>query len=558
MMRTADRVVLLLGQMIRLLSEAPDETDDLKAALRTLTEITDKRSLSIRAEADHITVEGIDVEGDSTLIGLLLQQMQAHLVAEMRIAHGASAIDIMHLVRGIAHNLSDYGPGHIVDAHLQNVGATTVSAVSTAADASRQHRRDMRITDALEATGLSLDQPGRPQTSTPTAEPTQPGESPSPAGTLAHGAAAKQEEEEEEEEEEEKEEEEEIGLVSEHTGQAYDDMLRQLLASTGTMSEAISKLEADAPSAELFKQLDTVQGSITKALDKHQLDQAIDAVAALVRKEAESTKEDSRRAYGVALRRLLTEHHMTMFAAYLLDDLYAADVVLIIRRAGKPGTRVILELLVKAPTFAERKAYLRLLREVEEGLDAITGMLAHPDWFVIRNMADLAGELRIQEAIPALGKMMAHSDDRVRVAVGVALARIGVSASVPYLSKVPQDPDPKVRAIVFQEIGGRGLSALAMPLVAAMEGEENPQVRAEYLRALGRIGTPEAVEALKKAAGEKTGLLKRKASTDSLAAVEGLVLANSSNSMEALKALKTGGSKDVRDAASKALRGTIT
>lgn len=377
MMRTADRVALLLGQMIRLLREAPGETDDLKAALRTLTEITDKRSLSIRAEADHITVEGIDVEGDSRLIGLLLQQMQAHLVAEMRIAHGASAIDIMHLVRGIAHNLSDYGTGHIVDVHLQNVGATTVSAVSTTADASRQHRRDMRITDALEATWLSLDQPGRPQTSTPTAEPTQPGESPSPAGTLAHGAAAKQEEEEDDDEG--------IGLVSEHTGQAYDDMLRQLLASTGTMSEAISKLEADAPSAELFKQLDTVQGSITKALDNHQLDQAIDAVAALVRKEAESTKEESRRAYGVALRRLLTDHHMTMFAAYLLDDLYAADVVLIIRRAGKPGTRVILELLVKAPTFAERKAYLRLLREVEEGLDAITGMLAHPDWFVIRN-----------------------------------------------------------------------------------------------------------------------------------------------------------------------------
>ncbi len=71
MMRTADRVALLLGQMIRPLREAPGETDDLKAALRTLTEITDKRSLSIRAEADHITVEGIDVEGDSTLIGLL-------------------------------------------------------------------------------------------------------------------------------------------------------------------------------------------------------------------------------------------------------------------------------------------------------------------------------------------------------------------------------------------------------------------------------------------------------------------------------------------------------
>lgn len=528
--------------MIRLLREAPDETDDLKSALRTLTEVADKRSLSIRADADGVTVEGIAVEGDRTLIDLLSQQMQAHLVAEMRIAHGASAIDIMHLVRGIAHNLSDYGRGHIVDTHLQHVGATTVSAVSTTADASRQHRRDMRITDALEATGLSLDQTGRPSANsmaTPDAG------SVLPDGIIAHGGAALPEDEG-------------IGLISDQTGQAYDEELRVLLSSTATMSEAIGKLEANASGADLLRQLDTVQGSITKALDKQRLDQAIDAVAALIRKEAESTEGDSRRAYGIALRRLLTDQNMKKFAAYLLDDLYAADVVLIIRRAGKPGTRVILELLVEAPTFAERKAYLRMLRDVEEGLDAITGMLGHPDWFVIRNMADLAGELKIVEAVPALGKVISHSDDRVREAVGTALARIGGSNSVPYLRKVLHDDAPKVRAAVFKEVGGRALSALAMPLVAALENEEDPQVRAEYLRSMGRIGTPEAVEALKKAAEEKTGLLKRKASTDSIAAVEGLALANSANSMEALKALKTGGSKDIRDAAKKALRGTLS
>ncbi len=533
---------MLLGQMIRLLREAPDETDDLKSALRNLTEVADKRSLSIRAEAEGITVEGIAVEGDSKLIDLLLQQMQAHLVAEMRIAHGASAIDIMHLVRGIAHNLSDYGRGHIVDTHLQNVGATTVSAVSTAADASRQHRRDMRITDALEATGLSLDQSGRPSAASAGTPDT--GTAP-PDGMIAHGGAAQQEDEG-------------IGLVSDHTGQAYDDELRVLLSSTATMSEAIGKLEANASGADLLRQLDTVQGSITKALDKERHDQAIDAVAALIRKETESTEGDSRRAYGIALRRLLTDQNMKKFAAYLLDDLYAADVALIIRRAGKPGTRVILELLVKAPTFAERKAYLRMLRDVEEGLEAITGMLGHPDWFVVRNMADLAGELKIAEAVPALGKAISHSDDRVRAAVGTALARIGGSASVPYLRKVLHDGTPKVRAAVFKEVGGRPLAALAMPLVAALESEEDPHVRAEYLRAMGRIGTPEAVEALKKAAGEKTGLLKRKASTDSIAAVEGLALANSSSSVEALKALKAGGSKDVRDAAKKALRGTLS
>ena len=172
-------------------------------------------------------------------------------------------------------------------------------------------------------------------------------------------------------------------------------------------------------------------------------------------------------------------------------------------------------------------------------------------------MADLAGELRIVEAVPTLGKALKHSDDRVRAAVGIALARIGSSTSVPFLRNVLHDDAPNVRAAVFKEVGGRPLSALAMPLVAALAAEEDPLVRAEYLRAMGRIGTPEAVEALKNAAGEKKGILKRKATTDRLAAVEGLALANSSGSVEALQALKAGGAKDVRDAAKKALRGTL-
>ena len=288
------------------------------------------------------------------------------------------------------------------------------------------------------------------------------------------------------------------------------------------MSEAIGKLEADAPGQELLKQLDTVQGTVTKALDNKRVDQAIDAVAALIHKESESTKEESKRAYGIALRRLLTEENIKRFAAYLLDDLYAQDVIVIIGRAGKPGTKIVLELLVKAPTYAERKAYLALLRNAEEGTDAVSGMLGHPDWFVIRNMADLAGELRIAEAIPGLGKVITHSDDRVRKAVGIALARIGVAATVPHLRKILRDKDGSVRRVVFAEVGGKGLSALAMPLVTAVEAEDDPSIRAEYLRTLGRIGTPEAIEALKKAASEKTGLLKRKASPDSIAAVEGL------------------------------------
>ncbi len=536
-MRTADRIALLLGQIIALLRESPEKTGDLKAALRDLVDIADQRSLSVRVGESGLFVEGIAVEGDQETLSQLQRQMETHLVAELRLAHGAAAIDVLHLVRGIAHNLSDYGPGHVVDEHLKKVGATTVSVVSTSADAARQQRSEMRITDAVAASHIDLDQPGTPA-APKSSEPPPPAPVPSASAPSSKDGT-------------------DLELVSAHTGRAYDDTIRSQISASASMSEAIRQLDANAPGTELLKQLDTVQGSVVRALDRRRIDQAIDAVAALTQKEAEATGEESRRAFGVALRRLLTESNLQRFAAYLLDDLYASDVILLIKRAGKPGTKVILELLAKAPTFAERKAYLRMLRQVEEGSEAITGMLAHPEWYVVRNMADLVGELEMEDAVPALGKVVSHQDDRVRRAVGVALARIGTAATVPHLRQVLKDTDPTVRIDVFRQVSGKGLGALAMPLVTAIESDENPEVRAEYLRALGRIGTTGSIEALKKAAEEKPGLLKRKATTDNLAAVEGLALAKSASSVAALEELKRDAPKDVRDAAKKALRGTL-
>jgi HEAT repeat protein len=112
-----------------------------------------------------------------------------------------------------------------------------------------------------------------------------------------------------------------------------------------------------------------------------------------------------------------------------------------------------------------------------------------------------------------------------------------------------------VRAAVFAEVGQRSHGALAMPLVAAAEGEEDPALRGVYLRALGRIGTPEAIDALRRAA-EPGGMLRnRRSVSDRLAAVEGLALSRDRSSVRvALQALAKDKQRDVREAAERALK----
>src|SRR3989442_4383585 len=74
-------------------------------------------------------------------------------------------------------------------------------------------------------------------------------------------------------------------------------------------------------------------------------------------------------------------------------------------------------------------------------------------------------------------------------------------------------------------IGGRKSSALAMPLVVAMEEEKDEAVVRELILALGRIGSPDAVHALIKWAQPTGRFFGRKPSELRVAAVEGLRLA---------------------------------
>jgi HEAT repeat protein len=225
----------------------------------------------------------------------------------------------------------------------------------------------------------------------------------------------------------------------------------------------------------------------------------------------------------------------------------------VLRRAGADATEALIQRLVQADAMADRRHYFDLLKGQTEGLRQVILMLGHPEWFAVRNIADLLGELRVDEAVPALARALRHPDVRVRRAVALALARIGTPATVEHLAGVLRDEDADLRAAVATAIGGREMEGLAMPLVLAVERERDPRVLLEFSRALGRLGTSAAVQALAHAAQPSRWRIWRRRADERLAAVEGLKIAGGAAAIGTLEALLDDREPEVRRAAREAL-----
>ena len=226
---------------------------------------------------------------------------------------------------------------------------------------------------------------------------------------------------------------------------------------------------------------------------------------------------------------------------------------MVLQRAGPDGMEVLLELLSTSNTVTERRGVFNALIQMKEGQDQLIHMLGHPQWFVVRNVADLVGELGMEEAVPALAKQLDHPDELVRKQVALALAKIGTRGAAEPLRRVLRDRSSEVRRQAALGVGGRKASALAMPLVVALEEEKDPEVVRELVLALGRIGSPDAVQALIKIAQPSGRLFGRKPSALRVTAVEALRVAGTPTAIGTLQNLSNDSDKQVRAAARQAL-----
>ncbi|MGH7699330.1 MAG: HEAT repeat domain-containing protein, partial [Gemmatimonadales bacterium] len=318
--------------------------------------------------------------------------------------------------------------------------------------------------------------------------------------------------------------------------------------------DPLAALERNPRAANAGDLLGAVRRRIDEAMRLGRAEQALHLLAGIVRCEQLVPDGDQRRVYGAVLKRILTKPMLEALAQLVTAPAYGADAVAALQRAGASGVEVLLDLLVAAPTVAERQAVFGALAEMKEGTDQLVHLLGHSDWFVVRNVAELVGELALEEAVPALAQQLDHEDERVRKAVALALAKIGNRAAAEPLRRALRDESPAVRMQAALGVGGRKAGALAMPLVVAMEEEEDAEVERELILALGRIGSSDAVQALIKFAQPAGRLFRRRPVGLRAAAVEALRVAATPAAVGMLQGLAEDADKQVRVAAQEALK----
>jgi HEAT repeat protein len=331
------------------------------------------------------------------------------------------------------------------------------------------------------------------------------------------------------------------------------DTLTPPSAAAAAPGDALEQLERNPRAPNVADLLHALGSEMDAARRSDRPERALRILATIVRCERLVVDAAQRRQYGIVLKRTFTKPMLEALSQLVTVHAHHADALVALQRAGPDGVEVLLDVLVAAPTIGERQAIFAALTEMKEGTEQLVNMLDHERWFVVRNVAELVGEMGLEEAVPALARHVEHEDERVRKAVAMALAKIGTGAAAEPLRRALRDKSPAVRLQAVLGVGGRRSSSLAMPLVVAMEEEKDEEVERELIMALGRIGSPDAVQALIKVAQPAGRLFGRKPTALRLAAVEALRLAATPPAVGMLQGLAEDSDKQVRTAAQQAV-----
>jgi HEAT repeat protein len=258
----------------------------------------------------------------------------------------------------------------------------------------------------------------------------------------------------------------------------------------------------------------------------------------------------------MALRRLAKKPMLAAVAVLLAshremyDDLFA-----VFARTGDDGAEALIEQLNAAQSLAQRRVYFDSLRKLNAGVQVLIHMLGDSRWYVVRNAADLLGEMSANDAEPKLSELLQHDDDRVRKAAVSALSKMTGSGAVKGLAASLDDGAPGVRMRAAAALGGAKTPAAAAALIKHLDREDAAEVQHACLASLGKIASGDAIRFLTKAAQPAGGLFnKKKATAYRVAAVRALGEARTPAAMGALQNLLHDKEKDVREAVFWAVR----
>ena len=507
------------ARVVFLLRDIPDDKEAQKSAFRALlVRITDQ-PIHFTVGNGRLLVDGEEVEPETPGTIALRRQLLGHGVGDLSIPAGLNPGQLLTVIRAIAAPVGAYPRLQQLADHF------TVSGVD-----------GIRI---IPPEPIPVPSPEAPPRQTPAPRPAILDE-PSPRGTneveiksLGPDAAN----------------EESVGLLH---------FVTMELTSIGRLDELLIELDRNPDSAQAGELLNEVVAFGDTAMQKEQWGELVRVAGALVRLEGKTQDDSQRRLYGIALRRLITKSTLEKIARLLPQSDQRAEATNVLRRIGADATETLIHLLCIETDVGHRRAYFNAFTQMTEGTDLLVHMLGHDEWFVVRNVAELCGEMKLEASVPALAKRLGHSDERVRRAATSALGRIGSSGTMEPLRKALQDTSALVRMQAATSLDGIRARNLVPALSRLVEEETQADVQREMLHALGRIGTPEAIETLIRASQPAKGLFKKKALGLRVEAIEGLRLAGGPAAVAALQDLEKDKEESIRKAANQALKTVLT
>ncbi|MHB1193203.1 MAG: HEAT repeat domain-containing protein [Longimicrobiales bacterium] len=231
---------------------------------------------------------------------------------------------------------------------------------------------------------------------------------------------------------------------------------------------------------------------------------ALDALADSAERLALGAGDPPDEACIVMAQSLVSPGVASRIAAYLgneRDEDRRKELVRVCQLLGQDLALAISDALSGTQDRFARRTFLDTM--VAMGPDAmpiVEKMAEDGRWFVVRNALAILGEIGGERPVELIISTLAHTDARVRREALLALAKVGGEDAGMLVYGMIEDPDADVRLAAAMAAGELKVERALRPLLALLEQENDADVVAGVLRALGQLGDPGAVNAIEKRA----------------------------------------------------------
>jgi HEAT repeat protein len=327
----------------------------------------------------------------------------------------------------------------------------------------------------------------------------------------------------------------------------------------------IEAINADTPEVLLARlstsntpeQITRVLGGLATFTDtpETRVEDIVTILLALIEHEERMTDSDAKTEMRHGMKRVARPATFRALAAVLsTGPVDRPKYIRIFEYFGDDAADEVIEQLAHADSAKERRVLFDALVELKHGVPTLIYLLGDGRWYVVRNAAELLGEMRAAEAEQGLAWLLTHSDPRVRQSATLALAKLETPGARAALRNAIKDESRDVRMNATLALAGIKERGSVAVIVRALADESDPDVQRTLMAALVRIGTPEAVQRLVEVAEPAAGLFRKKSTPLRVAALEALAESKAPDAIAAVQALTRDREREVREAATRALR----